>query len=166
MSRRGRERRIVARAGERLSGSITPAPGAIGGVQGLGPELITNGGFDADLTGWTVTTDGTGSLTWDTGRAHFVSAGAGNTATIEQSVTTGVGDRNRLLFTVSNGNLFGGVYTATNRGGTALIASTLYEIGSYTLYFSSPTATSFFNLTETGGAGDTFLDNVSIRRAA
>lgn len=42
-------------------------------VPGSGPELVTNGGFDSGLTGWTV---GSGSLSWSAGAATI--AGANN----------------------------------------------------------------------------------------
>jgi hypothetical protein len=47
-------------------------------------NLIVNGDFDTDLSGWTIAGSGTG-VTWDSGTAHVGRPGANGTAIFEQS---------------------------------------------------------------------------------
>lgn len=66
------------------------------GIQGikLGPDLITNGDFATDLTGWA--NAGVGS-TWvfDAGTAQLTS-GAGQIGILTQDISASVGDRYRV----------------------------------------------------------------------
>src|SRR5210317_1676470 len=58
-----------------------------------GDELVTNGTFDTDLSGWTDTSELTGSATWNSGAVDLFNDGGDITkeGRIEQSFTTVVG---------------------------------------------------------------------------
>jgi hypothetical protein len=73
----------------------------------IGGELVTNGTFDTDITGWTDGSGGTGSIAWDASSAISLSNPAGNTSNqgiAYQEITTIVGQEYRLTLTKSGGN--------------------------------------------------------------
>jgi hypothetical protein len=53
-------------------------------VSGAWANLITNGTFDSDLSGWSQAVSGTG-VTWDSGTAHIGRPGPNGSATLFQS---------------------------------------------------------------------------------
>lgn len=59
---------------------------AAGAWSGLGAELVTNGGFDTDLGGWTLQS----GWTWDAGRARLVASSVNTSLT--QNVATASGE--------------------------------------------------------------------------
>lgn len=64
--------------------------------------VITNGTFDANITGWTDNSNGTGAISWDSGFAamKLLGAGGGNEAIAEQSVAQTADDAHVLTFRV------------------------------------------------------------------
>jgi hypothetical protein len=70
----------------------------------LGSELVANGGFITDLSGWTISGTGTG-WTWNAGTALHA---AGNTETLSQNITVANGTTYQVEFTLS-GITAGGV---------------------------------------------------------
>jgi len=90
-----------------------------------GPELVTNGTFDTDLSGWTDVSNGTALVEWVSGVASFDDSQGGNSVgkpKLEQSIT---GSGTFLVsfdteadssFTVQNGE---GLSVVTNDGKTS-----------------------------------------------
>ncbi len=100
-------------------------------------ELITNGGFVEDLSGWTVAQ---GTWAWDAaGKAHMTGT-SGNS--LEQNVTTVVGKRYRLTATVDNT-----ANTGANAGIT--LGSVLNYVFSDTITTGSKTFIADFTATST-----------------
>lgn len=80
----------------------------------LGPELVTNGTFDTNLSGWIVGTDPARVIpTWDNGRVSLVRGAGGNTG-FSQGISTIVGRTYLVSFTVVSGvAAFGGGFATT-----------------------------------------------------
>jgi protocadherin Fat 4 len=66
----------------------------------IGPNLISNGTFDTDLTGWSTT----GTVTSGSGRATFGSGGNAGPHTLSQTIATNVGDVYVLEFDYRDGH--------------------------------------------------------------
>ena len=118
-----------------------------------GGELVTNGTFDTDTTGWTSVAIGAGtfveylpSLTYDNGSALLTNgAGAIDWASIEQQVTgLVIGEKYSLLLDVSASNDYSVVISESSIIGKANAPS---EMGSYTsqgnIEFTSTSTTIF-----------------------
>jgi len=95
----------------------------------LGSELVTNGTFDSDLSGWTI--GGTGSgWSWDAGKAKHTT---GNTDTLYQNISITNGTTYQVEITISGrtaGSIslnIGGVYIYDFGTATALNTNTTYK---------------------------------------
>ncbi|MEZ6035657.1 MAG: hypothetical protein R3C17_21375 [Planctomycetaceae bacterium] len=66
----------------------------------IGPNLITNGTFDTNLTGWSTT----GTVTAGSGRATFGTGGNAGPHTLSQTIATNVGDVYVLEFDYRDGH--------------------------------------------------------------
>jgi hypothetical protein len=128
----------------------------------LGPELVSNGTFNTDTTGWTVT--GASDWSWDAGRAKCVySAGS----QFSQAVTLTAG-KTYLLSGVRE-NIPGVSVTFGLRTSGAVAASTnvssvLPVVGTNTFFYTPPAnATVYFGCLTYGGSGTVYFDNLSIR---
>lgn len=106
----------------------------------FGPNLVTNGTFDSDLTGWTIG-DGGAEWVWDTGKARHVVL---NDSTFYQGINVVDGERYQAEFTIS-GNTGGylqlkfgtypcTVYQSSNK--THYITFVAYLTGSIDLVFT------------------------------
>jgi hypothetical protein len=93
------------------------------------PDIVTNGQFAANLSGWTDYSSGTGAVAWNSGTARFT-PGASGVAAIEQQlavirgtvyrvfVRTFLGTINVNIGSTSGGSdLYSGALTFTNIGG-------------------------------------------------
>ena len=95
----------------------------------LGSELVTNGTFDSDLSGWTI--GGTGSgWNWDSGKAKHTT---GNTDTLYQNISVTNGTTYQVEITISGSTAgsvtlnIGGVYVYDYGTTTALNINTTYK---------------------------------------
>lgn len=140
---------IIDSAGANLTGWLE----AVGTGETLGSELITNGDFDTDLSGWTVSNPG-GSFgwIWDSGRAILSSVAVTKNRTLSQSVLQVLG-LHATSFTTTGGDLlvfpgigFSNEYTFSN--------------GTFTLVVTATNVNAqFFSLIE-----NTTLDSASIKQ--
>ena len=78
----------------------------------LGSELVVNGTFDANITGWTNASTGTGTATWSAGGASLVRIDAGNSGILRQSFTTVAGQSYRISYSAASAAIKGGVGTS------------------------------------------------------
>jgi hypothetical protein len=90
-----------------------------------GPELLTNGTFDIDLSGWTAT-----GWTWDSGAARHTT---GNTSPLSQNVTVSSNKKYYLEITIANMTSGSvrvqlGRYSAPFFGGTSFAQGTWRRI--------------------------------------
>ena len=142
------------------NGLITP--GVSAGHFTAGPNLVVNGNFDADLSGWT---PGNSGATWSAGTALIHNA----FGYLKQTLTTVVGTAYTITFswTRAGGDItqtFLGVGTTADSyaimrigyGGTGMLVN---GANSYTF---TATATSTVILIAQADAGDWTRDNVSV----
>lgn len=158
-------------AGIVISGFV----GAMDGAEALGSELVTNGTFGANITGWTnVTAKNYGTFEWSGGKLHAAIDGSALAAGVsgddiafvagkfykvgfDVAVASGVGPRMSIKAAVAS---------LTPRI-TFLVGGSLgnHGSGSYAYYYTATTTESavvyFSNLATE--AGDFTLDNVSVK---
>ena len=139
-----------------------------------GSELVTNGTFDTDLTGWTEIEIGTGTASFSvsSGKAVINLGGSYDTG-LSQSFTTVAGKtyvvRYDLDFTVNfnaTNRLDWGVGTAFNSN--AIASQTVTSAGVATLTFKATGTTTYLNIRSGSGSnttGEYTLDNISVRLA-
>ena len=124
----------------------------------LGPELITNGGFD-DETGWNL------GEAWSIGggKAVFVSRSPDPVGTIVQNNVVSPGKTYRVTFTLSDiENIGAGVILFAIPGGQSGTLRT--ENGTYTQDISVTRGTNFSFIGDAIPGGGTFsIDDVSVR---
>ncbi|RWJ41570.1 hypothetical protein [Mesorhizobium sp.] len=128
--------------------------------RGFGPDLITNGTFDADLTGWTDSDTGTGESTWSAGAMRLVGVDGSNRARRSQVKTLVSGRTYRITFdyVASSGAASIAVGTAVGSASMVSIAGTL-GIGFFVASQASVTITA---MTGSGG-GDVTFDNITLK---
>lgn len=134
----------------------------VGSVSGT--ELVTNGTFDTDLSGWTNTSTGSGSATYSGGTAALVGTDAANRGMLTQQVAVTAGKAYRVTYTISrtSGALGAGFVTSL---GT--VPNTTYETasGTFSYLFIAPASNCYFAATSHAGGGNVSIDNISIREA-
>jgi hypothetical protein len=121
-----------------------------------GSELVANGTFDSDLTGWTDVSTGGSSVSWDSGHAKF--NWVSEIAALEQAIATTVGKTYRITFNVNAVK----ISLSTNSGLGDVLAPRWFESGVYTIEFvaqSEFTYVRFFTTQASYGGGT--LDDVS-----
>ena len=130
-----------------------------------GTELVTNGTFDTNTTGWTAQTS---TLTWSSGTMQITrSGGAGQTA--YQAFTTVAGRRYVATAQVNSSGSRGDMYIMDGTGwGVTTLGSATGTFGqtlilSVTFIASSTTSTLGFSVDNNGTS--IFVDNVSVRLA-
>ena len=142
-------------------GGITKRGGfhyvAEGKVFQTGGELITNGAFGSNITGWTDKSVGSGSIAHATSLMNIVSTDGSNYGWAEQSITTVVGQQYQLTVTVGTGSVKMRVGTAT--GGTNVMADKTLTTGARTVNFTASSTSSFIGFYHTTGATHT-IDTV------
>ena len=106
-----------------------------------GSELITNGTFASNITGWTDKSVGTGSIAHATDHMNIVSTNASNYGWAEDSFTTVDDKLYELSFTVTGGSLTLIIGTAT--GGTQIAVATSYAAGTHTVTFTAESTTTY-----------------------
>ena len=126
-------------------------------------ELVVNGAFDSNTTGWTA--GGGATLAVDNGRLKITNNATGNSYA-NQTLTTKVGSQ----YTVSldyidntGGNAL--VWVGTSFGGNQLGTNTFTTSGHYTLTFTATATTSYLRIGANEPTNGTiyFFDNVSVK---
>jgi hypothetical protein len=112
---------------------------ALGASSTYAANLVSNGDFDNDLTGWVVETVGTG-VTWQNGEARIGQPGTPGVATLSQTLSSGA-----TSFSVQFDYLWQASLNSSNNGDT-FTAFFSYESGGSTFIdsFYSQTAASGF----------------------
>jgi hypothetical protein len=131
---------------------------AIEGGTITGPELITNGTFDAGVTGWTARNGATLSVVG--GKLRVTSPNAYGLA--HQKITLVAGTTYRVSCEITNGTGPGNVQVGTGIGTTNYVNAAVS--GSNT--FVATEAVAYVTLVVNSGSPGTFadFDNISIRR--
>ena len=126
-----------------------------------GSDLITNGTFASNITGWTDKSVGSGSIAHDTNHMNIVSTDASNYGWAEQSVTTVDDNRYQINFTVTGGSL--NLLVGTTTGGSDIIASTSYAAGSHAVIFTADSTTTYIGFNHQVNA-TVDLDDVVVKQ--
>lgn len=123
-------------------------------------EVIVNGTFTTDITGWTDVSVGGGSIAWNAGGFMDLVNVAGDKGAARQSVTTLAGVVFSVTFTVGVGNL--SLRIGSTAGGVDIQADTPYAPGTYTVPFTAVTATTFFEFSNVTNGTTHTLDTVTM----
>ena len=128
-----------------------------------GSELVANGTFASNITGWTNKSVGSGSsIAHATNLMNIVSVDANNYGWAEDEITTVAGKRYVMSFVIGTGAINVQIGTAT--GGGDILASTSYAVGTHTIEFIALSTATFIGFKHTTGATHT-LDTVSVKVA-
>lgn len=143
--------------------------GVVGLSQGevTGPELITNGTFGSDISGWTDDSIGTGSISWDaSGAMKLLRTDGSNIGRAYQAITTVPGEAYRV--DISNGAGATGAFTVragTSVGGTQLMPSLGAAAGVSASYaFVATGTTTYIYLTPSSNGTFGLADNISVKK--
>jgi len=128
-----------------------------------GTELVTNGTFDTDLSGWTLTQTATAGVpTWDAGSMKMNSDGSGFSRADQELVTTaGTG---YVVSGILSGTTPLTIAVGTSQGGATLLNQTIGSTGLFTYTFTATGASTWIRLQDGGGTANS-LDNISVKPA-
>ena len=129
-----------------------------------GPEMVTNGGFGANLTGWTSDPLNGSTLVWEAGGVRFTGGGSANNGSFKQTVPSVVGKTYELRF--SGVGSHKGAAVGSSNGGTqyTLKEGATFPDGDHVVYFTATSTTVFMTFYIQFGVSTNWkLDNVSIR---
>jgi hypothetical protein len=127
----------------------------------LGPELVTNGTFDSDLTGWSDISTGTGTAVFDDGTALLTTVDTFNRGILTQAVTTIAGSvyQCSIELTQDNGNTYSRIGTTPN--GSEIYTFPNPPVGVQTITFVATGTTTYITLNVSSGSIN--FDNISVR---
>ncbi len=131
-------------------------------------ELVTNGTFDSDLTGWTNSDLGAGSVSsWDAGsgdgRLALPRADGSNIASRVQAVAT-VAGRIYCVSVRNPGANFSQVYVGSTSGGFQLLAILpLAGAATTSYYFVATGAVSYITVRGGTNGATSYVDNISVK---
>jgi hypothetical protein len=133
-------------------------------LEGDGVELVTNGTFDTDISGWTNSSTGTGSISWNaSGYLHLTSTDSSNRGAASQSFSTVVG-KEYIVQSSQVGGLSGLFRVGTSVGGTQNLSQS-QPTGDYLNTFVA-TATTTYVTIYGNPSGTTSYDNISVQEVA
>ncbi len=132
------------------------------GMPPLGPELVTNGGFDSDLSGWT--SYDVGTVTWSAGRARFETVGA-QTAGRYTTFTTVVGKAYRIRgeYVLDDDAASGQLRVGTSAASSVNFTETFTTDWSIDGYFVATATTTYVTLLMTSADDVAFFDDISVK---
>jgi hypothetical protein len=143
---------------------VTVTEGSPRTFSGLGDELVTNGGFDTDLSGWTF--DNTDPITivttWDVGGYATLTRGSGGITGSPEQTFSGleVGKAYLLQFDILSG---GAERITLIWAAMGLSTQSKSGVGTYSIVGVYAGGTSFIKFWNTGNNEFANIDNVSVR---
>lgn len=149
----------ATRAADALT--VTPAQMA-GSILSKGSELITNGTFDSDTSGWTIFSAGT--LSHATDKARITKTGGAANTGIQQNITKPASGFVRVTgdIVIESGSLQSGSFTVRNLYGGA-VATGLTATGSFDVVIELDGATDTIAIYGYASACTFTIDNVSVK---
>lgn len=136
-------------------------------VEGL--ELVTNGEFATDISGWTSSDAGAGATdAWDAGsggRMALPRIDGSNLARSYQGITTVPGRLYRVAVVLS-GSIAGTLRASTTTGLSGNLLTATILVGSNSFTFTATGATSYVSFNSGTNASTMYIDSVSVRQAA
>ena len=130
----------------------------------LGSELVTNGTFGTDVSGWTAGAGAT--ITWVSGEAQV--AGASATKWAYQTITTVIGKRYVFNYKQTGGTGSAVIWVGTSQGTNANGASPTTTAGNTltsTLAFVATATTTFISLLSIGANLTANFDDLSVKES-
>jgi len=122
------------------------------------PELVTNGTFSADISGWTDSSSAGGAIAWNAaGSLNLVNTSG--TAVASQAETTVVGKTYKLI--VTKGGTTATIGVGTTATGTQLYAGAT-DANDVAVNFVATSTTTYINASRTT-VGTGTVDNISIK---
>lgn len=135
-----------------------------GYIGSLGSELVTNGTFGTDVSGWTAGAGAT--ITWVSGQAQV--AGASATKWAYQTITTVIGRRYVFNYKQTGGTGSAVIWVGTSQGTNANGASPTTTAGNTltsTLAFVATATTTFISLLSIGANLTANFDDLSVKES-
>jgi len=129
-------------------------------VTATGDELVTNGTFAANITGWTGVSVGAGSIGWNGGGYMDLVENAGKGAA-RQAIATTSGVTYTLTFTVGVGALM--LRIGSSAGGEQILADTSFAAGAQSRGFVATGTTTYIEFSNQDPGTTHTLDTVSIK---
>jgi hypothetical protein len=129
----------------------------------IGPELVTNGTFDSDLTGWTDASESGGSISWNASGYLDLNTGATNVneGKAYQAISTEAGKHYVLSVDRVSGTYLAQV--GTTQLGAEITATADIGYGAR-LYFTAVGTTTYINFRNFSTlSGTSSLDNISVQ---
>jgi hypothetical protein len=125
------------------------------------PNLITNGGFDTDLAGWTPLVTGSAPAAgWDNGRAFFQRIDSANYSHVNTTFPTVIGKLYQLRMDITDGCV---LQIGSTLGGTQSDSFTLDAGVGALCVFVAVSTTTYLRVRNVTNGGVGYLDNVSCR---
>lgn len=131
---------------------------------GTGSELVANGTFGFDLTGWTLQQDNGGTVAWEAPGQAKLSPGAPGAAGISQTLS-GLTQNTRYVieFSIDSGDAEFDIGSVL--GGGDIFQTTAVTPGDYRLVFVASSATAILNFVAAASTSDTRIDNITVKEA-
>ncbi len=129
-------------------------------VTATGSEMMPNGTFTSDISGWTNKSVGTGSIAHSTNLMNIVSTDTSNYGWAEEQITTVKGQRYVLGFVIGTGAI--SLQIGNSSGGEQVYASTEFAVGTHTMEFTAQSVDTYMGWKHTTGATHT-LDTVTLK---
>lgn len=126
---------------------------------------ITNGTFDADISGWTNRSAGSGAIAFDTDHMNLVGAGTGNEARAEQNISITETSTVHVLRFEVDGTLgkFVNVRIGSTSGAVNILAEAAFGIGHHCVEFTPGASNAFLQFRNDESASTTLqIDDVSL----
>ena len=123
-------------------------------------SLVTNGAFDSDLTGWTLSAST--PPTWNAAGTIQLNSDSSTFSHANQSFSTTIGAT--YVLSVEQVNVSGPtqIYVGTAQGGSQNLSDSINSIGTQTFTFVATASTTWLQLSDGSGAANQQLDNVSV----
>lgn len=130
-----------------------------------GGELVTNGTFDTDTSGWTISDDNAGTVVWNNGGANINRVGTA-TEIMQQIITTVVGVKYNLHLELNGALPRVRVYSGISYGDGDLIYSNNDLYNQITSSFTATSTTSTITILNLTDNTTLSVDNISVYKAA
>ena len=126
----------------------------------LGPELVTNGTFDSNVSDWTVAN--TASFVWSSGTGVYTRSAFGDR--VSQAIICVVGRTYKITVSIS-GNSGGSARVGFNLalGANTEVANTTDASGTFSVALKATASTMYLQFDSNANGGTFAVDNISVR---
>ena len=125
-----------------------------------GPELVTNGGFDTDTAGWSITGDAATTLTWDSGAMVVNAPTAFDGATQTVNVNNQTSYELSADVVLNSGSV---IFSARTPGNTDTVSFNFTQTGSGKFVFTTKGTSLILSAISGASAANFSIDNISVR---